>query len=113
MATIRLPRIRHVRAFLAAVVGTAAVSTLSTVAPAGADDSPADNAGVIQAHDSERAAIDRAVNNADSLQGAVEASRAELSRAEADVAEAEDRLSLIHISEPTRRTERSRMPSSA
>ena len=95
MATIRLPRIRHVRAFLAAVVGTAAVSTLSTVAPAGADDSPADNAGVIQAHDSERAAIDRAVNNADSLQGAVEASRAELSRAEADVAEAEDRIARI------------------
>ncbi|WP_049360829.1 NlpC/P60 family protein [Corynebacterium aurimucosum] len=95
MATIRLPRIRHVRAFFAAVVGTAAVSTLSTVAPAGADDSPADNTGVIQAHDSERAAIDRAVNNADSLQGAVEASRAELSRAEADVAEAEDRIARI------------------
>ena len=95
MATIRLPRIRHVRAFFAAVVGTAAVSTLSTVAPAGADDSPADNTGVIQAHDSERAAIDRAVNNVDSLQGAVEASRAELSRAEADVAEAEDRIARI------------------
>lgn len=96
MATIRLPRIRHVRAFLAAVAGTAAVSTLSTVAPAGADESPAHNAGAVQAHDSERAAIDRAITNADSLQGAVEASREELSRAEADVAGAENRIAQIH-----------------
>ena len=96
MATIRLPRIRHVRAFLAAVAGTAAVSTLSTVVPAGADESTVHNAGVVQAHDSERAAIDRAVNNADSLQGAIEASREALSRAEADVAGAENRIAQIH-----------------
>lgn len=96
MATIRFPRIRHLRAFLAAVAGTAAVSTLSTVVPAGADESPVHKSGAVQAHDSEREAIDRAVTNADSLQRVVEASRAELARAEADVAGADNRIAQIH-----------------
>ena len=95
MATIRLPRIRHVRAFIAAVAGTAAISTLSTVAPAGADEVPAPNPGTVQDKNSDHVAIDRAVANADSLQSAVAESRAELGRAEADASGAEDRIAQI------------------
>lgn len=95
MATIRLPRIRHVRAFIAAVAGTAAISTLSTVAPAGADEVSTPNPGTVQDQNSDHVAIDRAVANADSLQAAVEESRAELGRAEADVSGAEDRIAQI------------------
>ena len=95
MATIRLPRIRHVRAFIAAVAGTAAISTLSTVAPASADEVSTPNPGTVQDQESDHVAIDRAVTNADSLQGAVEESRAELGRAEADVSGAEDRIAQI------------------
>ena len=95
MATIRLPRIRHVRAFIAAVAGTAAISTLSTVAPAGADEVPVQTPDTVKTQESDHTTIERAITNADSLHGAVETVRAELDRAESDAAAAEERIAQI------------------
>ena len=86
MATIRLPRIRHVRAIIAAVAGTAALAPLTAVAPAGAEEYPD------PAQADADASIARAVSNVDAQQREVDQLRQLLDQAEEQAAAATDRI---------------------
>ena len=98
MATIRLPRIRHVRATIAAVVGAAALSPLTSIAPAGADEHP-DPTQVGTVADGPSADADdsiaRAVTNADAQQREVDHLRQLLDQAEEKAAAATERISQL------------------
>jgi possible NLP/P60 protein len=86
VATIRLPRIRHVRAIIAAVAGTAALAPLTAVAPAGAEEYPD------PAQADADASIARAVSNVDAQQREVDQLRQLLDQAEEQAAAATDRI---------------------
>ncbi|MER0093514.1 NlpC/P60 family protein [Corynebacterium sp. KPL2838] len=98
MATIRLPRIRHVRATIAAVIGVAALSPLTSIAPAGADEllDPA-QAGAVEEVPSTDAddSIARAVSNVDAQQRDVDQLRQLLDQAEEQAAAATERIAQL------------------
>ncbi|WP_284850128.1 NlpC/P60 family protein [Corynebacterium rhinophilum] len=97
MATIRLPRIRHVRATIAAVIGVAALSPLTSIAPAGADEllDPT-QAGAVEEVPSTDAddSIARAVSNVDAQQR-VDQLRQLLDQAEEQAAAATERIAQL------------------
>ena len=98
MATIRLPRIRHVRATIAAVIGVAALSPLTSIAPAGAEEllDPA-QAGAVEEVPSTDAddSIARAVSNVDAQQRDVDQLRQLLDQAEEQAAAATERIAQL------------------
>ncbi|MER0100820.1 NlpC/P60 family protein [Corynebacterium sp. KPL2734] len=98
MATIRLPRIRHVRATIAAVIGVAALSPLTSIAPAGADEllDPA-QAGAVEEVPSTDAddSIARAVSNVDAQQRDVDQLRQLLDQAEEQAVAATERIAQL------------------
>lgn len=98
MATIRLPRIRHVRATIAAVIGVAALSPLTSIAPAGADErlDPA-QAGAVEEVPSTDAddSIARAVSNVDAQQRDVDQLRQLLDQAEEQAAAATEHIAQL------------------
>lgn len=98
MATIRLPRIRHVRATIAAVIGVAALSPLTSIAPAGADERPDPaQAGAVEEVPSTDAddSIARAVSNVDAQQRDVDQLRQLLDQAEEQAAAATERIAQL------------------
>lgn len=98
MATIRLPRIRHVRAIIAAVAGIAALSPLTAVDPAGADEhSHPVQTGVVEEATSTDVddSIARAVSNVDAQQRQIDQLRKLVNLAEERAAAAAQRIDLI------------------
>lgn len=98
MATIRLPRIRHVRATIAAVIGVAALSPLTSIAPAGADErpEPAQAGAVVEVPSTDADdSIARAVSNVDAQQRDVEQLRQLLDQAEGQAAAATERIAQL------------------
>jgi len=98
VATIRLPRIRHVRATIAAVIGVAALSPLTSIAPAGADERPDPaQAGAVEEVPSTDAddSIARAVSNVDAQQRDVDQLRQLLDQAEEQAAAATERIAQL------------------
>lgn len=98
MATIRLPRIRHVRAIIAAVAGIAALSPLTAVDPAGADEhSHPVQTGVVEEATSTDVddSIARAVSNVDAQQRHIDQLRKLVNLAEERAAAAAQRIDLL------------------
>lgn len=98
MATIRLPRIRHVRATIAAVIGVAALSPLTSIAPAGADErsDPAQAGAVVEVPSTDADdSIARAVSNVDAQQRDVDQLRQLLDQAEEQAAAATERIAQL------------------